>query len=291
MMISSAYVLKRQRYRKMHWTNIEGTIVSFSKMSGSGWSKLTISYSVDGQDYQIKKQFPGIDYIQGEKIKLIYDPNRPEDSAHEANPYSLLPYVGLFFGIPLFIFPAPSILMVVVPDAVFLFDLVWLGIWGLGSVFFFYAVFILPFQTFFEKYSKAKDSAEWPVVNGTIIHSEMSKGWVSPKASRSFPPFYSAIIKYSYKIDGFNFESKRITLESYYNSAGLFGRNKIKKWVEDYPGGKIVNVYYDPQNHEDAVLEPGPYKGIYGGLISGLAFLIIVLIFIYFILFVPTTIT
>ena len=55
-----------------------------------------------------------------------------------------------------------------------------------------------------------------------------------------------------------------------------------KRYVEKYPEGSQVRVYYDPENPETSTLEPGPGQGDWLVLAIGLGTLVFgVLLFIF----------
>mgnify|MGYP002713055034 CR=1 FL=1 len=102
----------------------------------------------------------------------------------------------------------------------------------------------------------AKHSEHWPATEGVIVKSEMDS-YLVRRSRKGFTkvPLYVANITYSYKVDG-------ELLETYSVSIGkpqVESRTKadVQLVLDKYPLGKEVQVYYDPNNPETAVLEPG----------------------------------
>jgi hypothetical protein len=105
----------------------------------------------------------------------------------------------------------------------------------------------------YNSYQKGMASKNWPVANGSVIQSKIEKrtettgsGNRRRKVVRSHP-----VVKYTYSVGNRDYQSSRIT----------FGQSKdAYKTVARYPKGKSVQVYYDPENPAQAVLEPGGDK-------------------------------
>ncbi len=112
-----------------------------------------------------------------------------------------------------------------------------------GAVFFFFA--LPPLQ-----YSATSKS--WPSVTGTITRSEV-KIW-----KRDSNTHYEPDIAYSYTVEGKKYTSSKITVGD-----GALDNNvsKAKRLQAEYPAGKEVEVYYDPDLPESAVLQPGTKSG------------------------------
>lgn len=99
--------------------------------------------------------------------------------------------------------------------------------------------------------NKAKKAAEsWPTASGVVEKSELSVRHDTDSDGTSSTT-YAAHVVYSYKVDGLSYSNDAIGFGS---SSG--GRKKAQKKLEEYPAGKSVTVYYDPEKPEKAVLEP-----------------------------------
>jgi hypothetical protein len=105
----------------------------------------------------------------------------------------------------------------------------------------------------YTSYQSGMESKNWPVANGSVIQSKIEKrtettgtGTSKRKVVKSY-----AVVKYTYAVGNRDYQSSRIT----------FGQSKdAYKTVSRYPKGKNIQVYYDPENPAQAVLEPGGDK-------------------------------
>jgi hypothetical protein len=92
---------------------------------------------------------------------------------------------------------------------------------------------------------RSAGSKNWPVVEGKVISSDI--------ASQTYLiTQYSPEISYEYSVNGTPYSRRGTT----------FGREVLRSkeaalaCVAEYPPGKVVAVYYDPNNPEVAALEP-----------------------------------
>jgi hypothetical protein len=123
-----------------------------------------------------------------------------------------------------------------------------------------------------------KESKEWPTVEGVISASEMlsfktteterrNKGQLSSRKREVI--VFSAEIAYTYTVDGKEYTSDNIEMGA--ETSKFSGDIKAK--VEEYPKGKQVTVYYNPEDHNDAMLEVGFGPALYIPLAFGGFFL------------------
>lgn len=112
-----------------------------------------------------------------------------------------------------------------------------------AAIFFFFA--LPPLQ-----YSATSKS--WPSVPGTITKSEVQV------FKRDGNTHYQPDIAYSYTVEGKKYTASKITVGD-----GALDNNvsKAKRLQAEYPAGKEVDVYYDPDLPESAVLQPGTKSG------------------------------
>lgn len=102
-------------------------------------------------------------------------------------------------------------------------------------------------------YKKSKDSEKWSKTKGQISKAYMGKFTDSDSVS------YKVEIEYTYTVADKVYSSKRKyygdhLLSSFYWST--------KKLVDKYKIGDTIDVYYNPQNPKDAVLEQGVHFSV-----------------------------
>ena len=124
-----------------------------------------------------------------------------------------------------------------------------------------------------DRYNEGQDSKDWPTAIGTIEESYIEKSTDSDGNTT-----YYLVIEYSYSIDGMD----------YYNSAiGMWGASSewghgdpwaIDEYLEKFPEGEEAKIYYNPDDYQDSVLEPGV-----SGLLYFLLFLVnLILVGLFF---------
>ena len=123
--------------------------------------------------------------------------------------------------------------------------------------------------------NKGKESTGWPTTPGKIIQSEIEERETTTGTGSDRRTTISSVaqLEYEYSIDGTSYKSRRVSFAQ--------SSQEAQAIVNRYPLGKGVKVYYDPDDHGFAVLEPGLKKGSYffvgfGGFIAlfGLIFMI-----------------
>lgn len=88
--------------------------------------------------------------------------------------------------------------------------------------------------------SAARASRQWPTVSGRVVRSEIHD-------SRAF-------IRYTYAMDGTNYDGTDITGGSWPFQTARTAASRVRR----YPAGAQVAVYYDPRHPTTiALLEPG----------------------------------
>jgi hypothetical protein len=98
---------------------------------------------------------------------------------------------------------------------------------------------------------KATLSKNWLTTDGTIISSELDVE-TSSDADGDQSTTFIAKITYTYVIDGAEYKSECVNFNYGMRTSN---RRKQQAVVDMYFPGKKVVVYYDPQKHEQAVLE------------------------------------
>jgi hypothetical protein len=115
----------------------------------------------------------------------------------------------------------------------------------------------------------ARASASWPTAEGVISSSE-----VSHSTDAEGGDSYSPEVDYQYTVDGLPFSDSTIKFgENSYDR-----RRTAEEIAATYPVGRPVTVYYDPEEPDNAVLEPGVSGGSYIVLGIGVIFILVALV-------------
>ena len=95
-------------------------------------------------------------------------------------------------------------------------------------------------------------SSSWPSAPGTIERS----GLKARKSSTNSRTTYAADVGYGFAVKGVVFAGNRVDFGSI-GSYGSSDPSSAEDILTAYPPGRDVRVYYDPENPEESVLEPG----------------------------------
>ena len=95
-------------------------------------------------------------------------------------------------------------------------------------------------------------SKSWPMTSGIITKSEVDS-WMKDGKTQ-----YGAVIKYTYQLEGNEHISYNIGVNSSSSNSNM---SAAKKLVQEYPVGKTVDVFYDPELPDSAALIPGVRAG------------------------------
>lgn len=104
------------------------------------------------------------------------------------------------------------------------------------------------------QFMQAKASAAWPTVTGVITVAELGKQMGN---ERDESTTYSADISYDYLVNDRSYVNGAVSFDGVKSSDPATARRILKR----YPVGKQVAVYYNPNDPQDAVLEPGLHGG------------------------------
>lgn len=103
---------------------------------------------------------------------------------------------------------------------------------------------------YFQDKKKSEASQAWSATVGRV-----TEAYVRESQSRDDDGYittsYYPEVRYLYEAMGVEYTGKRIAFGGGVSS----GHNKANETIAQYPVGKNVTVYYDPNNHEEAVLE------------------------------------
>jgi len=94
----------------------------------------------------------------------------------------------------------------------------------------------------------AASSKEWPTVQGKIIRSEVDTYRKDGKTQ------YLPDIAYTYIVEGRSYTSSKVTVGDPPSTSNI---SPAKRLQNEYPLGKEVKVYYDPDVHSSSTLKQG----------------------------------
>jgi len=121
-----------------------------------------------------------------------------------------------------------------------------------------------------QDFNVAHKSNQWPNTIGKIELSGVKENWST--GSGISKRMYSANIKYRFIANKAEYVGDRVD----FGSAGSMGRSvdaDARALVSRYPPGEEVRVYYNPENPQEAVLEPGFATRSWMYALGGLVFL------------------
>jgi hypothetical protein len=114
---------------------------------------------------------------------------------------------------------------------------------------------------------EARSAANWPTTEGTIVVSKFDRNFNTSSSGKG-KWYYDVKIKYSYTVDSLEYESKRVD----FKSANYHYKSEVipSAIARRYPVGKKVDVYYNPDDPEKAVLKTEITFMTYIGLLIGI---------------------
>lgn len=101
-------------------------------------------------------------------------------------------------------------------------------------------------------------SKTWPQANGHVVNSVITG--VKPSETGMLVRTYRVIIQYKYTVNGTTYLSDLISYNDLVYQVvnkGLRSKKGAIYLASKYPSGSEIMVYYDPQNPNRAILEPG----------------------------------
>jgi hypothetical protein len=121
--------------------------------------------------------------------------------------------------------------------------------------------------------AKVRAAARWPAIMGIVMESSVQTEQ-RERERRQTVPFYSARVRYEYKVNGSPFSSDKIKV----NSGGKPRSEESQKLVARYPVGSTVWVRYNPENPADAVLELAPESETRAVFGAGITMVVVALV-------------
>jgi hypothetical protein len=94
------------------------------------------------------------------------------------------------------------------------------------------------------------NSVHWPTASGVVSNVALKTYLQKPRRT-----YFSPFVCYNYTVEGIPRACTRI---DFADSVQVFSKEEALEWLNrNYPVGKQVTVYYDPNNPDLAVLVPG----------------------------------
>jgi hypothetical protein len=118
----------------------------------------------------------------------------------------------------------------------------------------------------------AAASEAWPSVTGEITLSDVTHS-VRQSSSGGNKWRYIPRLEYRYEIDGAEFTNDNIQFVSV--SWEFKDRFKAERVTKPYPVGRKIDVFYDPEDPEESVLQKGSVGGAPWGYIIGSVMLVL----------------
>ncbi|BBB32603.1 hypothetical protein TTHT_1065 [Thermotomaculum hydrothermale] len=116
---------------------------------------------------------------------------------------------------------------------------------------------------------KVNASKKWPSVSGTITESKLITKREWDKKKKKYNNTYSYKIRYQYSVNNTDYEGNRVSFGRFTSNSKYVVKSKLK----EYPVNKKVNVFYNPEKPNEAVLETKAGLGLYIALIVAVMFL------------------
>jgi WD40 repeat protein len=117
------------------------------------------------------------------------------------------------------------------------------AIWGIS---FFWFIFFIPL-------AQGAFSTTWTVTDGTVLSSSIE---INTEDSSSYK--FRPLVVYSYEINGHTYNGNNIGFFTiYFSPFGFPDAQSAQKYIDAYPNGTNLDVYVNPLNPGEAVLEPG----------------------------------
>ena len=118
------------------------------------------------------------------------------------------------------------------------------------------------------EFNLARASQRWPSVPGKVISTNVIyQAPMNTDMDSSSRASYRPVIEYAYAVNGVSYRANHRVFGDESVVYGTFSR--AKAIVDDYPPERGVQVYYDPEDPKNAVLEPGKIDNVVMALVAG----------------------
>ena len=138
-----------------------------------------------------------------------------------------------------------------------------IGVLLFGGVFVYLAFEVIRHETGNLRGGSA--SQNWPTVDGQIISSTIETKHTSGDSTR-----YYTVVEFEYSVDGTSFQGDRV----YFGMQPTTHRSTAEDISRRYSVGRIVPVFYDPEDAQNSVLEPGTSSQSWMGIGVGILFVL-----------------
>ncbi len=115
----------------------------------------------------------------------------------------------------------------------------------IGGIFAFVAAILIGVGVYVR--GRAQASKQWPMVLGQVVSS-----MITSSSSSEGGTTYSPDIRYAYDVGGRAYHSNRVAFGGFTSTSNP---RDAQKHTDRYPAGSVVQVYYNPNNPQDATLE------------------------------------
>ena len=100
-------------------------------------------------------------------------------------------------------------------------------------------------------YWQAKASQNWPWVMGEVLSARVRETVETTESGRTISRYFPEVT-YQYRVEGHTYQGKRIQFGGPLHT----DRETVEAWLQSYPVGGQVRVYYNPKRPQEAVLQP-----------------------------------
>ncbi|SEB70419.1 Protein of unknown function [Beijerinckia sp. 28-YEA-48] len=185
-------------------------------------------------------------YPVGAVVKVFYNPKNPNDCVLERDPPSGMGK-GCLIGFAALALFALVVWYLVTNATRLLGDHLPNG--NAPATVFAICFGLLLLLAFVAGYRASRAAANWPVVRGRIITSEVET--IHKMEDGRSRTAYAPAVEYTYQVRGLDYHGRQIKF-----GIGVSGaRGFAEKTIAHYPLGSDVDVHYDPANPSNAALE------------------------------------
>lgn len=132
-----------------------------------------------------------------------------------------------------------------------------------------------------------RESAYWPTTQGKVSRSYLHSHTHTTQnqdGTSSSSTSYSPHLRYTYEVNGVWYRSNTIVLG--YEELSM-SRLEAEAYLDNYPTGAELTVFYNPQEPSMSVLIPGRISYGVSLVIGGVIFTVVLLAMIFFLGFAP----